>query len=442
MRYDAIRAHQDYGRRGHAIVGSAIDATLSTLAALDRPIVSLAMGSPAPDAIPTSELAALADEVLRGSAGSNALDYAPTEGHPELRLALLDRLDGEGFEVDPDCVLVTAGGMQGLDLSMKLFLDPGDLVFAESPSYTNGLATAHNYEARVVQVGMDDEGMDLDMARAEVARRGRPRLIYSIPTFQNPSGLSYSRRRRGELLAFAEECGAIVIEDDPYGELRYEGDPIPSLLELDEGRGHVIQVRTFSKIVAPGLRLGWLVGPKEVVARAVAARQSMDTCANALSQRIIARFISRGLLDHHIRNLRELYPARRDAMIGALQDDLGGTPGVRWRRPEGGMFLWLELPTGVDGTSLLAECLRQGVAVVPGIAFDPARHHAIRLCFSAVTSEEIPIAISRLAAAVHRLRQTPSPEGPRSRLPGRMTDDAVRPAVSGPAVPESRTEED
>lgn len=399
MRYAGTDAQVRYGRRGLTIVGSAIDASLSTIARLDHPLISLAMGSPAPDAMPTSDIALIADELLHGPTGANALDYAPTEGHPELRAALLMRLQAAGLDVDPGCLLITAGGMQGLDLCMKLFVDPGDVVLAESPSYTNGLATATNYEARVVQVPMDSDGMNVDRAYEAANRFGRPKVIYSIPTFQNPSGITYSLDRRRWLLRFAEECGAIVVEDDPYAELRYEGDEVPSLLELDAGRGNVIQVRTFSKIVAPGLRVGWMVAPRAVISRATAARQSMDTCANGLGQRIIARFISRGLLDAHVGRLRTIYPLRRDAMIVALEAELGPASGIGWRRPSGGMFLWLDLPRGMDGSVLLDECLRLGVSFVPGVAFDPSRTDAVRLCFAAVTEDEMQIAVARLAVA-------------------------------------------
>jgi 2-aminoadipate transaminase len=391
-----------YSGRGQTAQGSAIDASLSLLAADPRPIISFAMGSPAPDAIPWAEIAAAAARVLAPSAGSAALDYAPTEGLPALRAALLRRLHVAGTPIDPACLLVTAGGMQGLDLVYRLFLEPGDLVITESPSYANGLATAHNHGAELLQIPVDGEGLDIAAAEAAVARAGRPpRVIYAIPTFQNPSGTTYSLERRRRLLDVARSWGSIVIEDDPYSELRYEGEDVPSLLSLDRHHGTVIQVRTFSKIVAPGLRLGWLVGPADVIRRMVDLRQSMDTCANALSQQIVADLLTSGAVDRHVARLRDLYPSRRDWMIAALRREVGDLPGVRWTRPEGGMFLWLDLPGGLDGQRILAGGLERGVAIVPGAAFDPERcREAVRLCFSAVDETDIDVGIARLGATI------------------------------------------
>jgi 2-aminoadipate transaminase len=388
--------------RGEAIVGSAIDASMSVLAAADRPIVSLAMGSPAADAIPVREIADATERVLAGSRATGSLDYSPTEGHPALRRALLSWLRGHGQAVDPGCLLITAGAMQGLDLVYRLFLEPGDLVLAESPSYANGVATARNHGADVRQVVLDDEGIDLEAARRAVVEAGRPpRILYLVPTYQNPSGRTYSVRRRLEVLAYARETGAIVIEDDPYRELRYGGPSLPSLLELDGQDGRVVQVRTFSKTIAPGLRSGWLVAPRDVVRRMVDLRQTMDTCANALAQAIVADLLESGAFDAHVERLRSLYPRRRDAMDAALAAGFEGVDGVAWTRAEGGMFTWVTLPDGIDGDAVLDAAMRRGVAVVPGSAFDEQRtREAVRLCFSAVDEAAIAVAVPGLCAAV------------------------------------------
>jgi 2-aminoadipate transaminase len=385
--------------------GSAIDASLSILAADPRPIISFAMGSPAADAIPSDAIADAAARALTGPAASSALDYAPTEGHPRLRAALLDRLARSGVAIDPACLLVTAGGMQGLDLVYRLFLERGDVVLAESPSYASGLATAHNHGARLIQVPMDAGGLDLNMAEREIARIGRPpRIVYAIPTYQNPSGITYDLDRRRRLLELAEEWDSLVIEDDPYSELRYEGEAHPSVLELDQGRGNVIQVRTFSKIVAPGLRLGWIVAPKDAIRRFVDVRQSMDTCANAIAQQVVADLLESGAADRHVERLRALYPGRRDTMLAALERELGDMPGVTWNRPTGGMFIWLDLPPTMDGAAVLRAGLDQGIAIVPGEAFDPVRcRHAVRLCFSAVDDATIALGVTRLAAAIRSM---------------------------------------
>ena len=403
-----------YSLRGRDVWGSAIDASLSILAADPRPIISLAMGSPAADAIPSAEIGEAAARILTGPTASAALDYAPTEGHPRLRLALLARMAAAGVPVDPACLLVTAGGMQGLDLVYRLFLEPGDLVLAESPSYASGLATAHNHGAILLQVPMDEGGLDLDAAESAVAAAGRPpRIVYAIPTFQNPSGVTYDLARRRRLLQLARAWGSLVIEDDPYGELRYDGETQPSLLELDDGRGAVIQTRTFSKIVAPGLRLGWLVAPGDVVRRMVDLRQSMDTCANGLAQQVVADLLETGALDRHIVRLRALYPARRDRMLRALERELGDIPGVAWNHPMGGIFIWLDLPPTLDGSVVLRTGLDHGVAIVPGDAFDPDRcRNAVRLCFSAVDDAAIDLGVQRLGAAIRAaLDRHPEPAG-------------------------------
>lgn len=389
--------------RGERLIGSAIDASMSILAGIDREIISFAMGSPAPDAIPSDLIKRQAAEILGSRGAAASLDYSPTEGMPGLRRELLARLRQQGMDVAPENLLVTSGGMQGLDLVGKLFLDPGDVAFAELPSYPNGLATLANYQATVVQVPLDSEGMDLAAARTLIDAGKTPRLIYVIPTHQNPSGVCYSLNRRRALLEFASELGALVIEDDPYSELHYEGPRVPSLLELEGGRGGVVQVRTFSKILAPGLRLGWLIAPQDSVRKMIDARQSMDTCSNSLAQAVVAGIMQGGHLDEHISRLRRLYPARRDAMVTALERHLSGIEGVTWSKPSGGMFLWLALPNHLDASDVQALALEEGVAVVPGAAFGPKLTNAVRLCFSAVEFDAIETGVQRLARAMTRL---------------------------------------
>lgn len=403
--FDVERAASVYSGQGAAVVGSAIDASMSILAAATRPVITFAMGSPAADAIPTLEIADALERILTAKAASTALDYSPTEGNPALRRALLGRLHRQGREVHPDCLLVTAGGMQGLDLVYRLFLEPGDLVFAESPSYANGTATARNHGAELIQIPLDRDGIDLEAARRAARAAGRPpKLLYLIPTYQNPSGASYTRDRRLEVLDFARETGALIIEDDPYSELRYEGESYLSLQELDADDGRVIQVRTFSKIVAPGLRVGWTVAPRHVIARMVDLRQTMDTCANSLAQMVVADLIDSGQLEAHISRLIKLYPVRRDAMDSALQTAFGAREGIRWTRPSGGMFIWVDLPELIDGDQVLEAGMKRGVAVVPGSAFDSTRtRHALRLCFSAVDEPAIAVGVALLGATVNEL---------------------------------------
>lgn len=409
--FDVERAALAYSERGGRVVGSAIDASMSILAAANRPIITFAMGSPAADAIPRTEIARALDRILTSPTAAAAFDYGPTEGTPALRRALLGRLQRQGQSVQPECLIVTAGGMQGLDLIYRLFLEPGDLVIAESPSYANGIATARNHGAEVVQIPLDSYGMQIQAARRAIRDAGRPpKLLYLIPTYQNPSGNTYSVERRLDILQLARETGALVIEDDPYSELRYEGETYPSLLQLDEASGRVIQVRTFSKILAPGLRVGWTIAPRSVIARMVALRQTMDTCTNSLAQLVVADLIETGRLEEHIVRLRSIYPGRRDSMDKALQSRFGRIEGIRWTRPSGGMFIWLDLPPILDGGAVLATGLEHGVAVVPGSAFDPVRgRSAIRLCFSAVDDDAIVEGIARLHQTIVELLAAAAP---------------------------------
>jgi 2-aminoadipate transaminase len=413
--FSVDRAAVGYSRLGTRAVGSPIDASMSILAASTDPIITFAMGSPAADAIPVEEFANAFGRIMSSNLSRSAFDYSPTEGNPALRRALLARLEALGQPTEPDCLLITAGGMQGLDLVFRLFLEPDDLVIAESPSYSNGTATARNHGANVLQIPLDGDGLDLEAADRAVRDAGRsPKILYLIPTYQNPSGASYSIARRLEVLAFARKVDALIIEDDPYSELRYEGEEYPSLQQLDQGEGRVIQVRTFSKILAPGLRVGWTIAPRDVTNQMVRLRQTMDTCANSLGQLIVASLIESRELDAHIQRLRTLYPVRRDMMDRGLRATLDENSGVSWSRPQGGMFMWLELPAGVDGDAVFALGIDRGVAIVPGSAFDRVKgRHALRLCFTAADPETLDEGLQRLhdsiaeAAVLH----TRNPKG-------------------------------
>lgn len=400
--FNVDRAAVGYSRLGTGAVGSPIDASMSILAASTDPIITFAMGSPAADAIPVEEFATAFGRIMSSDLNRSAFDYSPTEGNPGLRRALLSRLESHGQPTEPDCMLITAGGMQGLDLAFRLFLEPDDLVIAESPSYSNGTATARNHGANVLQIPLDGDGIDLEAADRAIREAGRvPKIMYLIPTYQNPSGASYTVARRLEVLAFARKIDALIIEDDPYSELRYGGEEFPSLQQLDQGEGRVIQVRTFSKILAPGLRVGWTIAPRHVTNQMVRLRQTMDTCASSLGQLIVAALIESGELDAHIQRLRTLYPVRRDAMDRGLRETFDENSGVSWSRPEGGMFMWLDLPAAVDSDVVFAAGIERGVAIVPGSAFDPVRgRNALRLCFTAADPETLGEGLQRLHDAI------------------------------------------
>lgn len=394
-----------YATRVSGIPGSVIDSSTSLLARQRHDVVRFAMGSPAPEAVPSAEFGEIAAEVL-GGGRAGAFDYGATEGEPGLRTALLDFLaTTPGGAPAPERLLITSGGMQGLDLTCKLFVEPGSLVVAESPTYTNGTAVITSYEGHVLEAPMDGDGMVVEALPELVAAAGQtPRLIYVIPQFQNPSGATLSLARRHRLLELAAEWGAVVLEDDPYELLRFSGDPLPSLESLNDGSVGVVGVRTFSKFLAPGLRVGWVTADAPVIETMVRAKQGLDTCTNVPMQRLVAAYLERGLLDVHLERIRAEYRERKLATQSALERHFGDL-GARWTDPEGGFFLWLTLPEAVDTQALFPLALAEGVAYIPGPAFSVTGRfrNALRLCFASTGRERTELGLARLRTAVDGL---------------------------------------
>ena len=392
--------------RAADLVGSVIDSSTSLLASQTHDIVRFAMGAPSPEAIPTHTLAEIGRDAI-GADAADAFDYAATEGDPALRAALVAELAGTSDATTRERITITSGGMQGLDLACKLFVDRGDLVVVESPTYTNGSATALSYQADLLEVPVDGDGMQVDVLADLVDRAGRPpKVVYAIPTFQNPSGASLSLERRHRLLELARSWGSVVIDDDPYGMLRFEGEPVPTLHELAEGDPLVFSVRTFSKIVAPGLRVGWVDTTPELQPLLINAKQAMDTCTNLPMQRLLARFLDGGHLDAHLATQRAEYGRRKRAMQQALATHFSGR--ARWTDPEGGFFLWVTFEPAVDTEALFPVALAEGVAIIPGNAFSPSKRFpdALRICFATTPPERIAVGVERLARAVDRLGTT------------------------------------
>ncbi|HEV3034356.1 MAG TPA: PLP-dependent aminotransferase family protein [Solirubrobacteraceae bacterium] len=398
----AQRAWPGFSTRAAGIHGSAIDSSTSLLQSQAHDIVRMAMGSPSPEAVPSAEFAAVASEIFDPGA-HDVFDYGPTEGEANLRTLLLEFLERQhGVAPAPEELLITSGGMQGLDLTCKLFVDPGDVVAVEAPTYTNGTDVITGYGGAVLEIPTDGEGLDVAALR-DLGAAQPPKVIYTIPNFQNPSGATMSLPRRLELVELAERWGALILEDDPYRQLRFSGEDLPSLQHLAAGNVRVVGVHTFSKILAPGLRVGWVTADPETIGRMIDAKQGLDTCTNVPMQRLVARFMSRGLLDAHILRLRPEYRERRDRMQQRLEEhftDLGAT----WTHPEGGFFLWLTLPEEVDTEALFAVALAEGVAFIPGCAFSVSRRfgNALRLAFSVCSGERTDLGISRLRTAVDR----------------------------------------
>ncbi|MGH3458126.1 PLP-dependent aminotransferase family protein [Aeromicrobium sp.] len=392
-----------FAARADTLVGSVIDSSTSLLAAQSHDIVRFAMGSPAAEAIPTEVLAEIGTKTI-GAGSPDAFDYAATEGDMPLRVALLDELDGTSDATTLERLTITSGGMQGLDLAFKIFVDPGDLVVVESPTYTNGSATALSYQADLLEVAVDDDGMVVEALPELVERAGRtPKVIYTIPTFQNPSGATLSLARREQLLELAREWGSMLIDDDPYGLLRFAGSEVPTLHELADGDPLVYSVRTFSKIVAPGLRVGWLDTDPSLQRLLINAKQAMDTCTNLPAQRLLTGFLTGGHLDTHLATQRREYRLRKETMKEALTEHFDGV--ARWTDPEGGFFLWMTFEPAIDTEKLFEVALAEGVAFIPGNAFSPDRRFpdALRMCFASTPPDRIREGLARLRSAVDRL---------------------------------------
>jgi 2-aminoadipate transaminase len=366
------------------------------LALTQRPgVISFAGGLPAPelfDAAGTRAAfaAALADEVA-----GRTLQYSTTEGDPALRAAVADRLTARGLPTDADELLITSGSQQALTLIATVLLEPGDTVLVEEPSYLAALQAFQLAGAAVVPVPCDEDGLDPEAAAALAERHGA-RLLYTIPTFQNPTGRTLPLERREALVALARRGGFWLLEDDPYGELRYRGEPLPALAALDD---RVLSLSTLSKIAAPGLRIGWVRAPEPLRRPLTIAKQAADLHSSTVDQAAAARWLEAIDLDARVAGLRRAYGARRDALLAGLSEAL--PPGSAHNHPDGGMFVWARLPDGWDAAELLDRALARDVAFVPGFPFfaGPPDAATLRLSFTAHGPDEIAEGLGRLRSA-------------------------------------------
>jgi len=401
-----------FARRMSRLKASAIREILKVA---ERPeILSFAGGLPAPEAFPVDALARAHESVLRQD-GAAALQYSTTEGYLPLRAFLAERVAKRGLQVAPEQILMTAGSQQGIDLVGKALLDAGDTVIVESPCYLAALQSFEAYEARFEVVPSDADGMRVDELE-RVLRRTSAKLIYLVPTFQNPRGTTLSLERRLRLVRLAAEHGVTVLEDDPYGELRFSGSHLPSLAALDDA-ANVIQLGTFSKTLAPGLRLGWAIGSPELIRALTVAKQAADLHTGTLSQRAVSRLLETFDYDAHIQAIQALYGERCRVMLAAIERHFPA--GTEMTRPEGGLFVWVQLPKGHDAQALFAEAMREKVAFVPGAPFYPEHPvlESMRLNFSNRPPELIAEGMARLGACVRAHRVTEAgPESPRLRL--------------------------
>lgn len=367
------------------------------LALTERPgVISFAGGLPAPDLFDVAGLRKAFTAVLADDSGGRALQYSTTEGDPLLRRLVAERLSGRGLETSAEDLLVTSGSQQALTLIAAVLLEPGDRVLVEEPSYLAALQCFALAGAEAVAVPCDEDGLDPDALEALV-RRHRPKLLYTIPTFHNPTGRTLPAARRRALAEVSERTGLWLVEDDPYGELRYSGEALAPVASLEPARERTLAVSTLSKIVAPGLRIGWVRAPQMLLRALTIAKQAADLHSSTVDQAAAARWLSVTDLAAHIDGLRAAYGARRDALVNGLAAAL--PPGSTHNRPDGGMFVWARLPDGWDASALLSRALEHDVAYVPGAPFfsgppDPA---TLRLSFTAHPPEEIAHGLDRLA---------------------------------------------
>jgi len=366
-------------------------------------VISFAGGLPAPETFPVERFAAAFNKVMADH-GARALQYGTTEGYTPLREMIARHSTRYGINIELDNVLITSGSQQALDLIGKVFINPGDHILVERPTYLGALQAWNAYQAEYVSADIDEDGYVTASLDARI--RTGPKFIYALPNFQNPSGVTMSQARRQALIELADHYGVPILEDDPYGQLRYEGEHVPPIVHLDSQfrstngarySGNVIYLSTFSKTLSPGIRLGWIVAPVEVIQKLVQAKQGTDLHTSTINQLVAFEVASGGFLDHHVKEIRAIYRERRDTMLAALAREF--PPGITWTKPQGGLFLWLTFPEWMNAADVLKAAVEQKVAFVPGQSFfaDGTGQNTARLNFSNATPERIEEGVRRLA---------------------------------------------
>lgn len=388
-----------YAQRMQRMKASAIRELLKLVE--DPEVISFAGGMPAPEVFPIKEFQEACNKVL-AEKGQMALQYSATEGYTPLREMIARHASRIGIQITAENVLITSGSQQALDLIGKVFINHGDRLLVESPTYLGALQAWAPYGAEYVTVGTDDDGMDPE--DIEQALRTGPKFIYALPNFQNPMGVCLSLERRNYLVEMADRYGVPIVEDDPYAQLRFEGDHLPAVEVLDARMrvqngsytGNVIYLSTFSKILSPGLRLAWVIAPPEVIQKLTIVKQGTDLHTATFNQ-VVAYEVGRGgFLDQHVKFICDVYRERRDAMLESLEENM--PDGVTWTRPHGGLFLWAKLPEGCNSVEMFPEAVKTKVAYVPGVSFFPngGGENTMRLNFSYCTPGKINEGIARL----------------------------------------------
>lgn len=404
--------HDRYAQRTQRMGRSVIRELLKYTQQPD--LISFAGGLPAPELFPIAETQAAACRLLADD-GVQALQYGPTEGFVPLRQYIVDRMRRYGIRAKVENVLITNGSQQALDLIGKLLINPGDRLLVEEPTYLGALQAWNAYQAEYVSVPGDDDGLRTELL--EAALRAGPKFMYVLPNFQNPGGTTLPLARRLEIVRLSHKYGIPIVEDDPYGALRFEGEHLPPLVALDadfqsnatpDGHGYmegnVIYLGTFSKTLAPGLRLGWAVAPVEIVEQLVMCKQGADLHTSTFNQMLAWELVKDGFMDEHVRTIRRVYRERRDVMVAALERHF--PEGCSWTHPEGGLFLWARVPEWIDTAEMVEEAVQARVAYVPGFAFytEPGRgRNTMRLNFSNAQPAQIEEGIRRLGQLIRKM---------------------------------------
>ncbi len=366
-------------------------------------IISFAGGLPNPKAFPVDKVQEITADLLKDQAGS-ILQYGTTEGHRPLREELVKWMKTKGVDLEIDNIMITHGSQQGLDLISKVFLDPHDVIVVGEPTYLGGTATYNAFQAKMESVPLDEKGIMINKLREKLHmlhRHGQnPKFLYIIPNFQNPTGVTIPKSKRNEILELAEDYDLLILEDNPYGELRYKGEHIPPCLSSDTN-GRVIYFGTFSKILAPGFRIAWTCADKEIIQKLVIAKQATDLCTNTFGQAVAGEYMARGYLAEHIGNIKDLYSRKQEIMLEAL-DNHFTMDEVSWTKPEGGMFIWVTLPEYMSTRRMFKYALKHNVAYVTGSPFFPngGGDNCMRLNFTHPTDENITKGIELLAGVI------------------------------------------